>query len=52
MQKSVPAGAAGAMLPVVEDTLRDYEALIAAGFGDEDISSIHRLKLALFGNRR
>jgi 3-hydroxyisobutyrate dehydrogenase len=46
------ASAAGATLPVVEDTLSDYEALIAAGFGDEDISSIHRLKLALFGNRR
>ena len=38
----------GAVLPVVESTLHEYERLIAAGFGDEDISSIYRLKSALF----
>jgi 3-hydroxyisobutyrate dehydrogenase len=38
----------GALLPVVESTLHEYETLIAEGFGDEDISSIYRLKSALF----
>ncbi len=38
----------GAQLPVVESTLQEYEKLIDAGFGDEDISSIYRLKSALF----
>lgn len=38
----------GATLPVVESTLQEYEKLIAQGFGDEDISSIYRLKAALF----
>jgi 3-hydroxyisobutyrate dehydrogenase len=38
----------GARLPVVESTLHEYEELIASGFGDEDISSIYRLKSALF----
>lgn len=38
----------GAQLPVVESTLREYAKLIAAGFGDEDISAIYRLKSALF----
>jgi len=38
----------GAHLPVVESTLQEYAKLIAAGFGDEDISSIYRLKSALF----
>jgi 3-hydroxyisobutyrate dehydrogenase len=38
----------GAVLPLVESTLREYEVLIARGFGDEDISSIYRLKSALF----
>jgi 3-hydroxyisobutyrate dehydrogenase len=38
----------GAVLPVVESTLHEYERLIEAGFGDEDISSIYRLKTALF----
>jgi 3-hydroxyisobutyrate dehydrogenase len=46
------AQAAGARLPVIEETLRDYAQLIAAGHGDEDISSIHRLKAALFGRPR
>jgi 3-hydroxyisobutyrate dehydrogenase len=42
----------GAVLPVVESTLHEYERLIAGGFGDEDISAIYRLKSALFpGNR-
>jgi 3-hydroxyisobutyrate dehydrogenase len=38
----------GARLPVVESTLEQYARLIALGFGDEDISSIYRLKSALF----
>jgi 3-hydroxyisobutyrate dehydrogenase len=42
------ARAAGAELPVVEAALGDYAQLIAAGFGDEDISAIYRLKVALF----
>jgi 3-hydroxyisobutyrate dehydrogenase len=40
---------AGAVLPVVEEVLHDYEQLIAAGHGDEDISAIFRVKTALFG---
>lgn len=43
------ARAAGAVLPVVEEALHDYEQLIAAGHGDEDISAIFRVKTALFG---
>jgi len=42
------AAAAGAELPVVEESLREYAQLIDAGFGDEDVSAIHRLKKALF----
>ena len=42
------ARAAGAELPVVEEVLADYAALIAAGHGDEDVSAIFRLKAALF----
>jgi 3-hydroxyisobutyrate dehydrogenase len=38
----------GAVLPVVESTLAEYEKLIAAGFADEDISAIYRLTSALF----
>jgi 3-hydroxyisobutyrate dehydrogenase len=38
----------GAVLPVVESTLRSYEQLIAQGHGDEDISAIYRLKSALY----
>ncbi len=39
----------GATLPVVEALLRDYEALIREGHGDEDISAVHRLTERLFG---
>ena len=42
------AAASGASLPVVEAALRDYAQLIAAGHGDEDISSIFRLTAPLF----
>jgi 3-hydroxyisobutyrate dehydrogenase len=42
------AGRRGAHLPVVETTLLHYRRLIAEGFGDEDISSIHRLKSSMF----
>jgi 3-hydroxyisobutyrate dehydrogenase len=38
----------GAVLPVVESTIEEYEKLIAEGYGDEDISSIYRLKSKLF----
>jgi len=38
----------GAQLPVVETTLMHYRKLIADGHGDEDISTIFRLKTALF----
>ncbi|HEX3847479.1 MAG TPA: NAD(P)-dependent oxidoreductase [Steroidobacteraceae bacterium] len=38
----------GAALPVVESTLSEYAKLIAAGYGDEDISAIYRLKSQLF----
>ncbi len=42
------AAAHGAKLPVVESTLEEYERLIAEGHGDEDISSIYRVKSELF----
>jgi len=44
----------GVELPVVESTLRHYRDLIERGHGDEDISTIFRLKDALFapGRRR
>lgn len=38
----------GVALPVVEATLADYHELIAQGHGDEDISTLFRLKDALF----
>lgn len=38
----------GAMLPVVEATLADYKNLLETGHGDEDISTIFRLKTPLF----
>ncbi|MGO9934033.1 MAG: NAD(P)-dependent oxidoreductase [Steroidobacteraceae bacterium] len=41
----------GAVLPVVESTLEQYEELIAEGFGDEDISAIYRLKSRLFPDK-
>jgi 3-hydroxyisobutyrate dehydrogenase len=39
----------GATLPVIEATLADYAKLLAAGHGEEDISTIFRLKVPLFG---
>jgi 3-hydroxyisobutyrate dehydrogenase len=38
----------GAVLPVVETTLADYARLLADGYGEEDISTIFRLKAPLF----
>ena len=38
----------GAKLPVVEATLADYKRLLETGHGDEDISTIFRLKTPLF----
>lgn len=31
-------------IPLVEQTIRDYDRLMEQGFGDEDISSLYRLK--------
>ncbi len=42
------AAARGAELPVVETTRRQYQELVASGHGDEDISTLFRLKDALF----
>jgi 3-hydroxyisobutyrate dehydrogenase len=42
------AAASGAQLPVVEMTRIQYRRLMDAGHGDEDISSLFRLKHALF----
>jgi 3-hydroxyisobutyrate dehydrogenase len=42
------AAACGAQLPVVERMLAQYAQLIAAGHGDEDISTCFRLKEQLF----
>jgi 3-hydroxyisobutyrate dehydrogenase len=42
------AAAQGVQLPVVEMTRVHYRRLMEAGFGDEDISSLFRLKHALF----
>lgn len=38
----------GATLSVVEALLRDYDALIREGHGEEDISAVHRLTERLF----
>ena len=38
----------GVQLPVIEMTLLHYRRLIEQGYGDEDISTIFRLKDALF----
>lgn len=42
----------GAVLPLVEATLADYARLIATGHGEEDISTIFRLKTPLFSAAR
>ncbi len=42
------AGVRGVRLPVVEMTLLHYQRLLEGGHGDEDISSLFRLKHALF----
>ncbi|HEY1991821.1 MAG TPA: NAD-binding protein, partial [Gammaproteobacteria bacterium] len=42
------AGAQGVQLPVVEMTRIHYRRLMEAGHGDEDISSLFRLKQGLF----
>jgi 3-hydroxyisobutyrate dehydrogenase len=41
----------GVKLPVVETTLQHYRRLIELGHGDEDISTLFRLKDALFAAR-
>jgi len=40
----------GVQLPVIEMTLHHYRRLIELGFGDEDISTLFRLKDELFKN--
>ena len=40
-----------AVLPVVESTIEDYRRLLDSGHGDEDISTIFRLKTPLFATR-
>ena len=42
----------GVSLPVVDSMLAEYATLMAQGYGDEDISATHRLKQALFEDRR
>ncbi len=44
----------GVALPVVEMTLRHYQRLLDQGYGEEDISTLYRLKQAMFisGNKR
>nr|WP_309544675.1 NAD-binding protein [Alkalilimnicola ehrlichii] len=44
----------GVALPVVEMTLHHYEKLMQQGYGEEDISSLYRLKRELFrkGNKK
>lgn len=37
-------------LPLTDMTVGDYERLITAGYGDEDISALYRLKKQLFDN--
>ncbi|MBK7251506.1 MAG: NAD(P)-dependent oxidoreductase [Gammaproteobacteria bacterium] len=45
------AAESGAVLPTVEAMLAEYAELAARGYGDEDISAVHRLKTALFTPR-
>ena len=42
----------GGELPLSAATLDDYEKLMAAGHGDEDISALYRLRQQLFTSRR
>jgi 3-hydroxyisobutyrate dehydrogenase len=42
----------GVQLPVIEMTLVHYRRLIEQGFGDEDISTLFRIKDALFSKER
>jgi len=42
----------GAVLPLVESTLADYARLVAEGHGEEDISTIFRLKAPLFSGAK
>jgi 3-hydroxyisobutyrate dehydrogenase len=41
----------GVQLPVIEMTLHHYRRLIEMGYGDEDISTLFRLKDAMFKSR-
>lgn len=46
------AGRHGVQLPLIEMTLIQYRRLVEQGYGDEDISSLFRLKDALFQGSR
>ena len=46
------AEARGGSLPVVEQTLPQYQRLMEQGHGDEDISALFRLKKELFPNQK
>lgn len=48
------AEAHGVALPVVEMTLHHYQKLMEQGYGEEDISALHRLKQEMFakGNKK
>jgi 3-hydroxyisobutyrate dehydrogenase len=38
----------GVSLPVIDNTLNDYAALLEQGHGDDDISTLYRTKKAMF----
>ncbi|MGQ0656945.1 MAG: NAD(P)-dependent oxidoreductase [Chromatiales bacterium] len=46
--REMAVGKTNVPLNIVESTLRDYEQLIQSGHGEEDISSLYRLKKAQF----
>jgi 3-hydroxyisobutyrate dehydrogenase len=46
------AAARGVELPIVSMTRQDYATLMATGHGDEDISTLFRLRDALFQTPR
>lgn len=46
------AQAVGGSLPSAEHTLRDYETLMAAGHGDEDIFALYRVSQRLFDDNK
>lgn len=45
------AAARGGVLPLVDRTVQQYEALVEAGYGDEDISALYRVNRTCFPER-